>query len=201
VVVVESLARVSENACRRVYAHPKGRRLGHPPRLAVVVMSLWRGLWLRTAQTLPQTFERRGLSGTLAGRMAHSSVPFASLCAIRARASVPFVSRQKPIEDRTRVVTYLPADQLRAIDALAGKYESSRSEIVAKIVAKALGSPSEKSMPASISSPPEKSVPAPSFSPSEKSTRAGISSEPPAQKKPSEPPQFQSDLMRRMREG
>jgi hypothetical protein len=59
---------------------------------------------------------------------------------------VPFVRRQKPIEGRSRVVTSLRGDVVEVLDRLASKHETSRSEVVARIVERATApaaSPSE----------------------------------------------------------
>jgi hypothetical protein len=96
------------------------------------------------------------------------------------------VSRQRPVEDRQRVVTYLPGDVVGVLDRLAEKHGTSRSEIVARIVERATA-------PASPSEPPE--------APKPRASRPSPPTTPPKEIPPEPPPapkyEFKSDLMRR----
>jgi hypothetical protein len=58
------------------------------------------------------------------------------------------VSRQRPIEGRSRVVAYLPEDLVQALDRVALKHNATRSEVVARLVERSLRD-------AAASAPPE----------------------------------------------
>ena len=45
-----------------------------------------------------------------------------------------FVGRQKPLQDRSRAVVYLSAEELRAVHDLAERYATSRSEMLARLL-------------------------------------------------------------------
>jgi hypothetical protein len=131
------------------------RPWGHPPRGRVVVMSLSRELCLLIALCfsaeasvpfVPQSLP----SGTVERAV---RVPSARCAPIVGGASVPFVGRQKPITDRSRVVAYLPSEVVQKLDRLAVKHRTSRSEIVARVVLRAF-EPSPTSTPQRAAPPP-----------------------------------------------